>query len=420
MTDDVNPAALSDDETAALPNDDIAVTEELDGRLLPGGGADDSDAVSRRTFVAKAAVGIAGAGTIAAACGPTGDGGTDGVGAPAVQTGQRVLWRMASSYPRSIDTIFGASELFAEEVSNLTNGRFEIRVYPANELVPALQVLDSVQQGVVQCGHSPSYYYVGKSQALAFDTAVPFGLTSRQQSAWLFEGGGLELMRRVFADFNIINFPMGNTGAQMGGWFRREVHTAADLSGLKMRIPGLGGQVMDRLGVAVQNIQAGEIYSALERGAIDATEWVGPYDDEKLGLHRAAPYYYYPGWWEPGAGTTVQVNMDAWNDLASDYQAAIRVASRMAHGVMQTSYDGRNPAALKRLIAGGTELRRFSAEIMRVSAAASEALMEDNANADPVYREVYDQWRQFRADTFQWFATTEFAYADDVYGSRSG
>ncbi len=372
------------------------------------------DAVSRRGFVVKAAAGVAGAGALAA-CGPGTEGGGGG---PAVQTGQRVLWRMASSYPRSLDTIFGASETFAEEVSNMTGGRFQIRVYPAGELVPPLQVMDSVQQGVVQCGHTPSYYYVGKTQVLAFDTAVPFGLMPRQQGAWLFEAGGLELIRSVYADFNIINFPCGNTGVQMGGWFRREVNTAADLRGLKMRIPGLGGQVMDRLGVAVQNISAGEIYPALERGAIDATEWVGPYDDEKLGLHQAADYYYYPGWWEPGPSSSVLVNVDAWNQLPSDYQAVVRVASRAAHDIMMTSYDGRNPAALKRLIEGGTQLRRFSEEIMAASAAAAEALMEDNANADPTYRRVFEHWRQFRADTFEWFATAEFAYADNVFGRR--
>ena len=340
-------------------------------------------------------------------------------GGPAVQTGERVLWRLASSYPRSLDTIYGAGEVLAEVVSNMTGGRFQIRPYPAGELVPAFGVMDAVQQGTVQCCHTTSYYFIGKSEALAFAAAVPFGFTPRQQNAWLSEGGGMELMRRAYADFNIINFPSGNTGGQMGGWFRREVNTAADLQGLKMRIPGLGGRVMDLLGVAVQNIPGGEIYPALERGAIDATEWVGPYDDEKLGLHQAATYYYYPGWWEPGPNMSCLVNMDAWNSLSAEYRAIFETACHQAHNFMQQAYDGRNPAALQRLVDGGTELRRFSPEIMRVAAEASVQLMEDNAAGDPFYREVYENWKQFEQQSRAWFATTEFAYADFAFGQSA-
>ena len=376
---------------------------------------EETPSVDRRGFLTKAAAGVAGAGAIAA-CGPGGGGG--GEGGPAVQTGERVLWRLASSYPRSLDTIFGAGEVLAETVAEMTGGRFQIRVYPAGELVPALGVMDAVQQGTVQCCHTTSYYFVGKSQALAFAAAVPFGFTPRQQNAWMYEGGGLELMRRAYGDFNIINFPSGNTGGQMGGWFRREVNTTEDLRGLKMRIPGLGGQVMDRLGVAVQNIPGGEIYPALERGAIDATEWVGPYDDEKLGLHQAATYYYFPGWWEPGPNMSCLVNQDAWNSLSSDYQAIFETACYKAHTFMQAAYDGRNPAALARLVAGGTQLRRFSAEIMSAAAAASEQVMEDNANADAFYREVYENWKQFRDESNAWFATTEFAFADFAFGQN--
>ena len=373
--------------------------------------------MDRRGFVTKAAAGMAGTGLVAA-CGPTGDGTGELDGAPAVQTGRRVLWRLASSYPRNIDTIWGAGEVLVEELAALTNGRFQLRVYPAGELVPALQVMDAVQQNTVQCCHTASYYFTGKSPVLAFDACVPFGLTPRQQNAWLFQAGGLEQMQRAYSDFNIINFPSGNTGAQMGGWFRREVESRADLQGLKMRIPGLGGQVMDRMGVAVQNIAGGEVYPALERGAIDAAEWVGPHDDERLGLHQAASFYYYPGWWEPGPGMSCLVNLDAWNQLPSDYQAAFRIACKAAHTELQTAYDAKNPPALRRLIDGGVQMRKFSPEIMDFARTTSETIMEENASADATYREVYESWKRFKEESFQWFGTNELAYAE--YAFRQG
>ncbi len=368
--------------------------------------------VSRRDFLGKA-VGGAAAGGIVAGCGPGGD---TGRGAPAVQTRTNVMWRCASSFPRGLDTLFGGAERLARNLEDLTQGRFLVRVYPAGELVPALQVMDAVQQGTVQMGHSASYYFTGKNPVLAFDTCVPFGLTARQQEAWLYEGGGLELFRELYADFNILNFPGGNTGAQMGGWFKREVHTAQDLRALKMRIPGLGGEVMARLGVTVQVLAGGDIYPALERGAIDATEWVGPYDDEKLGLHDAARYYYYPGWWEPGASMTFQVNRDAWSQLPSAYQEAFQVAARAAASAMLTDYDSRNPAAFQRLLAAGVELRRFSDDIMQAARAAAGEHLEENAAADATYRRVYENWRAFRESSFRWFAATELAYASFAFG----
>ena len=362
----------------------------------------------------KAVVGLAAAG--AAGCAPAESGELEG--APAVQTAQNVRWRMASSYPRQLDTLWGAAEAFAEHLSELTSGRFQLRPYPANELVPGLQVLDAVQQGTVQCGQTPAYWYTGKNPALAFDTCVPFGLNARQQSAWMAEGGGLELMRSLFADFSVINFPMANTGAQMGGWFRREVNSAADLRGLKMRIPGLGGLVMDRIGVAVQNIAAGELFPALERGAIDAAEWVGPHDDERLGLHEAAQYYYYPGWWEPSAEASCVVNQRAWDELPSEYRAALQLACKATRQDVQSAYDARNPAALERLVGGGVELRKFTPEVMDVARAATEEMMEENAAADATYREIYENWKQFRDASFAWFRTGELAYAE--YAFQSG
>ena len=236
---------------------------------------------TRRRFLRGAAVGAAGA--TLAGC----SGGAPGEGTgPVVQTNKRVTWRLVSSFPRSLDTLFGCAERLSECLESMSAGRFRLRPYSAGELVPAFSVLDAVQQGTVQVGHSASYYYIGKNPALAFDTGVPFGLTARQQHSWLYEGGGADLLAGLFADFNVRSFPAGSTGVQMGGWFRRAVRSVADLEGLRMRIPGLGGQVMDRLGVNVQQIPGGDIFPALERGAIDATEWVGPYDDERLGFHK--------------------------------------------------------------------------------------------------------------------------------------
>jgi len=373
-----------------------------------------SPTVNRRDFLHKSVLGATAA-TVLSGCGP----GTESAEGPAVQTRPRVNWRLASSFPRGLDAIYGAAEVLAETLDTLTQGRFQVRVHPAGEIVPGLQVMDAVQQGTVQASHTASYYFVGKSPALAFDVGVPFGFTSRQQTAWLEQGGGLELRQSVYADFNIIQFPGGNTGTQMGGWFKREIFTASDLRGLKMRIPGLGGAVMDRLGVTVQVLAGGDIYPALERGAIDATEWVGPYDDEKLGFHKAARYYYYPGWWEPGPSLSFQVNKDAWHLLPSEYQDAFRAACVVAAQFMQAKYDAENPAALRRLLADGVELREFSDDIMGAAERIAFEIMEEHAAADATYRKVYTQWKAFRESAFQWFGTAEQAYAAFAFGRRA-
>jgi TRAP-type mannitol/chloroaromatic compound transport system substrate-binding protein len=371
--------------------------------------------MQRRAFLGAAAAGAVGAaGTLAACSGPAGES-----GGPAVQTRPNVMWRMASSFPRTLDALYGAAERLSERLAVLTENRFQVRPYPAGELVPGLQVMDAAQQGTVQVGHSPAYYYTGKNPALAFDTGVPFGLTARQQDAWLYQGGGLELMQEVFADFGIVTVPAGNTGAQMGGWFKREVNTAADLRGLRMRIPALGGDVMNRLGVTVQVLAGGDIYPALERGAIDATEWVGPYDDEKLGFHEAAKNYYYPGWWEPGPSMSFMINRAAWDQLPSEYQEAFRAAALYAGTHTLTIYDAQNPQALARLIEKGVTLRRFSPEIMRVARAAANEILEENAARDATYRRIYEQWKAFRDASHNWFATAEQAYADFAYGAGS-
>ena len=320
--------------------------------------------------------------------------------------------KMATSWPTSLKTLYGAAEMVAQRVSDMTDGRFKIQVFSAGEIVPGLEVLDAVQQGTVECGHSASYYYIGKNPALAFGTCVPFGLNAQQQNAWLYQGGGLEAMHKLYADFNTIAFPAGNTGVQMGGWFKREVNTVDDLKGLKMRIPGLGGQVLARLGVNVQVLPGGEIFLALDRGAIDAAEWVGPFDDEKLGLNKAADFYYYPGWWEPGSSFDLQINLNAWNGLPKEYQAILKAAAEEANMNTLATYDSENPQALKRLIESGTQLRAYSPEIMEAAQTEAFALYEENASKDASFKEVYEPWKQFRESIYQWHAVSEYSYSN--------
>jgi len=368
-----------------------------------------SSGTDRRQFTKNLLLGAAGGGLLAGCSDESDD------GAPNVQTQQTVRWRLASSFTRSLDTIFGAADVLANRVSEMTNGNFEIRTYPGGELVPALEVLSNVQSGTVQMGHSASYYFIGQNPALAFDATVPFGLTARQYNAWMYYGGGLELMRDVFSDFNVINFPGGNTGAQMGGWFLTEVNSMDDMQGLKMRIPGLGGQVMSEMGVNTQVLPGGEIYPSLERGAIDAAEWVGPYDDEKLGFHEIAPYYYYPGWWEPGPALTFYVNRDAWDDLPATYQDALETAAAEANVRMLAKYDHQNPAALDRILDADVSLRRFPDEVMARAQEITTQLLEDNASGNPQYRKIYDSYTSAREDQYRWFGTAEMAYADFAF-----
>ncbi len=335
---------------------------------------------------------------------------------PAVVSQPKLNWRLASSFPRSLDTIYGAAEVLAARVEALSEGRFKIRCHPSGELVPPLQVLDATQQGTVQVGHTASYYYTGKNPALAFDTAMPFGLTARQQNAWLFRGGGLDAMRSVLSDFGIINFPAGNTGTQMGGWFRQPFSSLSELSALKMRIPGLGAEVMSRLGVSVQTIAGGEIYPALERGVIDATEWVGPYDDEKLGFHKVARHYYYPGWWEPGPTLSAFVNQKAWDSLPATYQEMFTVAAYEANTEMLAAYDALNPPALARLLGEGVELHRFPDDVLRAAHDHAFELMNEEASKDPAYKKTFDSWSAFRDASYNWFSTAEHGYENFAYG----
>ena len=368
----------------------------------------------RREFIGKAAAGAVGVG-LAGACG--GETGELVSTADAAVQGPEIRWRLASSFGERLDILHGTANFIADRVSALTGGNFQIRVYPGGEIVPGLQVMDAVQQGTVQAGFTAGYYYVGKNPALAFDAGVPFGLTARQQMAWVNYGGGLELLRDVYSDFGIIQFPAGNTGMQMGGWFREPIGSLEDLGGLRMRIPGVGGEIMNRLGASVQVLAGGDIYPALERGAIDATEWVGPYDDETYGFHAIAPNYYMPGWWEPGPNITLQVSRAAYDELPASYQELLKTVSAEASTFMLGRYDVENPRALRRLVEDhGVTLRSFSDDILQAAWTESNAFLEEQAADDEAFRTVYDSWREFRAQAFPFFDGNEQSYADFAFG----
>ena len=333
--------------------------------------------------------------------------------APAVVHAQaNVRWRIASSFPKSLDTIFGAAESFAKKVGEMSGGKFEVSVHAAGELMPAFGVVDGVQNGTVEACHTVPYYYFGKDPTFAIGAAIPFGLNSRQMSAWMFEGNGLKLMREFYANYNIVSFPCGNTGAQMGGWFRKPLKSMADMKGLKFRIGGFAGRVIERLGGVPQNIPGGEIYQSLEKGTIDAAEWVGPYDDEKLGFNKVAPNYAYPGWWEGGPEVDLYVNRKAYDALSAEYRAMVDAATALAHVEMQAKCDARNPEALKRLVANGTKLFRFPKDVMEAAFKASNELYAELSASNPAWKKVYEDYVAFRREENLWFRFTEAGFDD--------
>jgi TRAP-type mannitol/chloroaromatic compound transport system substrate-binding protein len=355
--------------------------------------------MERREFLKTA-----GAGAAAAAA-------TGALAAPAIaQSSPTIKWRCTSSFPRSLDTLFGANEEFAKRVAEATDNKFQIQVFAAGEIVPALQALDSTSNATVEMSHTASYYYIGKDMAFALPCTAPFLLDSRGQNAWQYHGGGIDLCNEFFAKFNVTGLPMGNTGTQMGGWFRKEIKTVADLQGLKFRVGGFAGQVLSKLGVVPTQIAASDIYPSLEKGTIDAAEWVGPYDDEKLGFYKVAPYYYYPGWWEGAAMLHLFINNDKWNSLPKPYQAIVRAAAAEANTWMQAKYDYVNPDALKRLAANGAKLSAFSLEILDACFKASNEVYKDTSAKNPAFKKLLDSIVDYRGKEFFWFQ-----FADGFY-----
>ncbi|MBN9063413.1 MAG: ABC transporter substrate-binding protein [Rhizobiales bacterium 65-9] len=336
---------------------------------------------------------------------------TTAVAAPAIaQSMPEVKWRMTSSFPKQLDVIYGAALVLAKAVGEATDGRFQIQSFAAGEIAPGLQALDVVQSGSVECAQTPVYFYTGKDPVLAFGTGTPFGLNARQQHAWWHHGGGAEIINASLAKFNAIGFPAGNSGTQMGGFFRKEINSVDDLKGLKFRIGGLGGQVLAKLGVVPQNIAPGDLYPALERGTIDAAEFTVPADDEKLGLHRVAKYYYYPGWWEGGAMMHVVVGLDAWNKLPKHYQAIFQACAELANNNMISRFDALNPAALRRMIGQGAELRAFSMPLMETSLKAANELYAEMAEKNENFKKALDSYNSFRGESLLWWQIGDFSF----------
>ncbi len=353
--------------------------------------------MQRREMLKKVATGAAAAGALAA---------------PAMVRAQATLnWRCASSFPKSLDTIFGSAEHATRRIGELSGGKFNIRLFAGGEIVPPLQVADAVMNGTIECGHTASYYYIGKDPVWTFGTTIPFGMNFRQYNAWWIHGGGNELMNNEWYHKHGIHALLsGNTGGQMGGWFNKEIKSVEDLKGLKFRIAGLPGKAFAKLGAVPSMIPGGEVYQALERGTIDAVEWVGPYDDEKFGLQKVAKFYYYPGWWEPSAALMLFVNLKAWEGLSKEYKAAFEASAYEANQAMMAKYDFENPPALKRLIAGGAQLKSFPKAVMDACYKAMQEVYGEIAGTNPMFKKVLDHQTAYQTDAVQWSRLNEGAY----------
>jgi len=359
--------------------------------------------MKRRTFITTAGLGAAAAATT--------------IAAPAIaQSAPDIKWRMTSSFPKSLDTIYGAAETFSKYVAGATDNKFQIQVFPAGEIAPGLEAANEVGKGSIEMCHTASYYYWGKDPTYALGCAVPFGLNARMQNAWMYYGGGIDLMNEFYATQNLIGFPCGNTGAQMGGWYRKEIKSVADLNGLKMRIGGFAGKIIAKLGVVPQQIAGGDIYPALEKGTIDAAEWVGPYDDEKLGFYKVAPYYYYPGWWEGGPVLHTMINTAKWAELPKNYQSIVMSACQAANCDMMAKYDAVNPAALKKLAAGGAKLRPFPQDVMEAAFNAAKDTYAEVMASNAPFKKIFESMAAFRADQYLWFQVSEHTYDTFMMG----
>ncbi len=355
--------------------------------------------MDRRSFLTKATVGgvaAAGAATLAA---------------PAIaQEAPKVTWRVTSGFPKSLDTIFGAAQTMANYVSEATDGNFTMQVFPAGELVPGLEAAEAAATASVEAAHTAAYYDWGKDPTNALGTTVPFGLNYRQMNAWLYHGGGIDMLNEFYHTRNLHYLPCGNTGVQMGGWFRKEINSLADMQGLKMRIGGFGGSIIAKLGVVPQQIAGGDIYPSLEKGTIDAAEFVGPYDDEKLGFNKVAPFYYYPGWWEGGPTLSTMINLDKWNELTPAYQAILKTACEASNANMMANYDWKNPTALKSLVAGGAQLRPFPQDVMDAAYAAATSTYAEISATNPAFKKIYDAQQAFKRDAYLWAQIAEYNY----------
>ena len=345
---------------------------------------------------------------------------TVAVAAPAIaQSMPEIKWRLTSSFPKSLDTIYGGAEVFSKAVSEATDGKFQIQCFAAGEIVPALQAVDAVQNGSVELAHTCPYYFIGKDPTWALGTAVPFGPNSRQQNAWMMHGGGLQLLNEFYAKYNIVGLMGGNTGVQMGGWFRKEIKTPADLNGLKFRMGGFAGMVLSKLGAVTQMIAGGDIYPALEKGTIDGAEWVGPYDDQKLGFNKVAPFYYYPGWWEGGAMIHFLINDKKYAELPKQYKSILDSVSNYVNVDMQAKYDAKNPPALIDLVRnGGAQLRAFPQDVMDACYKAAQEVYTETSAKNPAFKKIHDAMTAFRNDGYLWWQVAEYTYDNYMIRAR--
>ncbi len=341
--------------------------------------------------------------------------------APALAQTQNpeIRWRAPSSFPKNLDILYGGLEYLSRRVAQMTDGRFRIQPFAAGEIVPPLQILDALQAGTVECGQTASLYYVGKDPTFAPFTAIPFGLNMRQTSAWMREGGGNQLAAELYRDYNVVGIPFGDTGAQMGGWFRKEIRSLEDLKGLKFRISGFAGHMFNKLGASATQIAGADIYPALERGTIDAAEWIGPYDDEKLGFARVARYYYAPGFWEGSSRGVFMVTQRAWDSLPDAYKNVLEVACGEATMDMAAKYDDANPKALRRLVASGAQLRVWPREVMQAAWRAANELYEETAAQNPRFRKMWASYKPYRDEQFQWFRVCENNYENFAFAAAA-
>jgi TRAP-type mannitol/chloroaromatic compound transport system substrate-binding protein len=329
----------------------------------------------------------------------------------ATESSKTYRWKMVTTWPPGFPVLQEGAERFADNIKAMSNGRLNIKVYAGGELIPPLQTFDAVSQGTVEMGHGSAYYWAGKVPEAQFFSTVPFGMTARGMNAWLYDGGGLELWREVYKPFHVIPFPLGNTGVQMGGWFNKEINSLADIKGLKMRIPGLGGKVFAKAGGNPILLAGSEVYTSLERKTIDATEWIGPYHDQRLGLYRAAEHYYYPGWHEPGTVLELTVNQRAWDTLPADLQAIVSNAAQAENGRMLSEMEQKNISALAELRQRkGVQIHRFPDDVLhKLKTLTNETLLEE-ADKDPKFKRVYEAYQAFRQQNDAWSDISENAY----------
>ena len=324
---------------------------------------------------------------------------------------ETIEWKMVTTWPKNFPGLGVGANNLAELIGQMSGGRIKVKVYGAKELVGALEIFDAVSRGTAEMGHGAAYYWKGKTRAAQFFAAVPFGLTAQEMNSWLYHGGGMELWEEIYAEFGLIPGAAGNTGVQMGGWFNREINSVKDLEGLKMRIPGLGGEVLKRAGGTPVLLPGGEIFPSLQSGAIDATEWVGPYNDMAFGLHKAAKFYYYPGWHEPGTTLECFVNKEAFEKLPADLQVIVRNAIRVANQDMLADFTAKNNRALEQLVnEHGVELRQFPDEVLKQIKDLSDAVVAEEAAKDPMSQKVFDSFVKFRDQATKWHAVSEQAY----------